>query len=142
MDFVFLLHIDRTYIGAVLRRIIFWKISKIRILANFGKVAILGTCHIKNDYSYIVMFWGLRICKENVAKRLCEKDVVRKTLWERRYEKGVVRKTLWERRCEKDNPLMDFCRCSNFISCVFFFQFSTVVKVAEDLISSLIYLFH
>ena len=47
-------------------------------------MVILGTWHIKKNYSYIVMFWGLGICKENV---------VRKTLLERRCEKDV-RKTL------------------------------------------------
>ena len=43
MDFVFPWHIEQTYIGAVLRRIIFLKISKIVILAIFWKIVILGT---------------------------------------------------------------------------------------------------
>ena len=78
-------------------------------------------------------------CKKEVVRktlweRCCEKDVVRKMLWETRFEKYVVRKTLRERRCEKDNPSMDFCWCSYFIFYVFF-QFLTVVEVAEDLIS-------
>ena len=32
----------------------------------------------------------------------CDKDVVRKTLWEKPCEKGVGRKTLWKRCCEKN----------------------------------------
>ena len=47
----------------------------------------------------------------------------------KRCEKDVVRKTSRERRREKDVPSTD----SNLIS--FVFQFSTAVKVAEDLIS-------
>ena len=117
-----------------------WKISKIKFFATFWKIVILGTWHIKKDYSCIVMLWGLRICKEDVVRktlweRRCEKDVVRKTwerrwekyvvrktFWEMRCEKDVVRRTLWERRCEKNNPSMDFCWCSYLISYVFFFS--------------------
>ena len=68
-----------------------------------------------------------RRCEKDVVRKTLWKDVVRNTLWERRYKKDVVRKT-WDRR-EKDVPSTD----SNLIFYVF--QFSTAVKVAEDLIS-------
>ena len=86
MDFVFLWHIDRIYIGAVHRRFNFWKIFKMVILANIWKMVI----------------WGLRQIKKDVLRKCCRKDVVRKTLWERLGEKDVMKKTLWEIRCEKD----------------------------------------
>ena len=68
-------------------------------------MVIWGLRQIEKDYSYIVMFWGQRICKENVVR------------------------TLEESRCEKNVSSTD----SNLISYVF--QFSTAVQVAEDLIS-------
>ena len=90
------------------------------------------------------MFWGLRICKENVVRKAlweirCEKDVVGKTYREIRIEKYVVRKTLWEGHCEKDVVRKTILRWIlmkfkfDFLS--FFFQFSTAVEVSEDLIS-------
>ena len=44
--------------------------------------------------------------RKTLLDRRCEKDVMRKTLGERRekinFKKDVLRKTLWEWRCEKD----------------------------------------
>ena len=78
---------------------------------------------IATNKTYLIishLIWGLRQIEEGV---------LRKKLWDRRFEKDIMSKTLWERRCEKDVPSTD----SNLISYVF--QISTVVKVAEDLIS-------
>ena len=41
MDFVFLRHMDRTYIGAVLKRIIFWKFGDILKNGDFGGLGTL-----------------------------------------------------------------------------------------------------
>ena len=107
MDFVFRWHMERTYIGAVLRRI--------------------------NSTNSIILIDVLRTTN-------CDKHVLRNTLWERRCEKDVVRKTLWERRCKNDIVRKTILRwiflwCSSFLFSMFFFPISTVVEVAEDLIS-------
>ena len=86
--------------------------------------------------------------RKTLLERRCEKDILRKkkTLWEKSFEKDVQRNTLWERRCkktlwerkktrcEKDVPSMDSMALLIDFP-MFFFQWSTIVEAAEDLIS-------